>query len=175
MDEIEVKILEIDVPSVVEKLNSLGAQKTFDGNVEAIFYDNGTLHPEKKLLRLRKMGEKTFLTYKQKISQKEVKIYDEEEVEVSDFEISKNIFEKLGYHIKKHILKHRASYEIDHVKFEIDNFDGAYSFFPPFMEIEADSKETIFLWAEKLGFSKEQCTAKSTGDLVKLYTKELKH
>jgi adenylate cyclase class 2 len=175
MDEIEVKILEIDVPSVEEKLKLLGAEKKFDGPVETIFFDNGTLKDQKKIVRLRKMGLRSFFTYKQKISQDEVKIYDEEEVEISDFDVMKNALEKLGYRVKKHILKNRISYHLNGTKFEIDQFTGAYSFFPPFIEIEAESQEKIYELAEKLGFSKEQCTAKSTSDLVKYYTKELKH
>jgi len=39
MPEIEVKILEIDKDEVIKKLNSLGAEKIFEGYVETIYYD----------------------------------------------------------------------------------------------------------------------------------------
>ncbi|MFW6230456.1 MAG: class IV adenylate cyclase [Nanoarchaeota archaeon] len=174
MDEIEVKILDINKAEIISKLLELGAEKAFDGPVETMFYDtkNMDLRRLKKILRLRRMGEKVFLTYKQKISQEHVKIYDEEEVEVNDLETMQKMLENLGYQKKKHIMKYRTSYALDGVKFEIDQFAGAYKFFPPFLEIEAANKDIIYGWAEKLGFSKEDCTAKSTGDLIKEFMKK---
>ena len=53
MQELEVKILEIDKNKIIEKLESLNAVKVFDGSIEAEFYFiNG------KKIRLRKMWNK---------------------------------------------------------------------------------------------------------------------
>lgn len=39
MEEIEVKIIEIDPAEIIRKLEKLGATKVFDGEMNSIYYD----------------------------------------------------------------------------------------------------------------------------------------
>ncbi len=173
MEEIEVKILDIKPEEIATKLEEVGAEKVFEGLVETYFYDNGKrLKENNNMLRLRRMGDKSFITFKRKVSKDEVKIYDEHETEVEDLEMMRDIIESLDFKQEKMLRKTRTSYEKDGVKFEIDKYLDDFSEIPPFLEIEAVSKEKIFESAEMLGFSKDDCCSKSTDDIIREYRED---
>ncbi len=64
MQEIEVKILEIDRKKIEKTLTDLGAEKIFDGGIQTIFFDfeDGRIVKAKDVLRLRKEEDKVELT-----------------------------------------------------------------------------------------------------------------
>ncbi len=169
MDEIEVKILNIDRKKVEEKLISLGAKKIFDGKIQASFFDfpNKSIRNNKQTLRLRRVGDKTFLTFKNPIPHNDVKIREEFEVEVSDFNKTKNILESLGLSEWLTMKKHRTTYILDNVRFEFDKHIDQYSFVPEFLEIEAKDIKTLYKYVELLGFKKEDCKPWTILDIVK--------
>jgi adenylate cyclase class IV len=63
MNEIEVKILDIDGEKIRRILEVMGAKKKFSGTVVAHFFRG----PNGKKIRLRKMGDTCYVTAKQKI------------------------------------------------------------------------------------------------------------
>ena len=164
MKEIEVKILEINKTQIERKLKSLGAKKVFDGDVYAIYFKN-----KNNTIRLRKKGNKSYLTVKLKLRSKKAKVREEHEIEVSDFEITKKILELLG--LKKYInqKKHRTSYKIKDTIFEIDKYSGKYSRIPAFLEIEGKKVNEIYKYAKLLGFKEEQCKPWTGKDLIEYY------
>ena len=175
MKEIEVKILEVDVTSVIQKLDSLGAKKVFEGEVTASYYDfsNGRLGKDGLVLRLRKKSGKEHtieLTLKEKISQAEAKIMKEYEVTVTDFETMQKILYGLGLQETKAAKKHRISYRLDEVHFDLDTFPGI----PTFLEIEAQTLERVREYVAKLGFSMAETKPWSGGDLLRYYEKTRK-
>ncbi|HLD00424.1 MAG TPA: class IV adenylate cyclase [Candidatus Nanoarchaeia archaeon] len=180
MKEIEVKILDINRDEIEKTLLSLGAQKTFEGIVDAMFFDfeNSYFRNNNYTLRLRKMGnntgDQTFLTFKKPYDQdgvKEAKIREEYEVEVSDFETIKSFLESLGLKVYSNIQKNRTSYTLGDTHFELDQYGGKYAHIPEFLEIESKDVETIYRYAELMGFKKEDCKPWSIKDLEKQYKK----
>lgn len=173
MQEIEVKILEIDVDDVIHKLEALGMKKTFEGEVEVVFYDypNELLRNSGRSLRLRNFGERAELTFKNKISQDKVKIVEEYQTNVSNFQEMKTIFEQIDLQIRRSYSKNRISYAGDGVFFEIDTINGC----PPLMEIEAKSAEEVFKWAKRLGFSEDQAKPWSGTEVVAYYKDKQKN
>lgn len=154
MHEIEVKILEVDVKKITEKLNLLGAKKVFEGSITTTFFDskNGLLKKNGNVLRLRQIGDKVILCFKTPLSKDDVKIMDEREVEVVDYESAKNVLDARGYQEQQTLIKKRVSYVINKTRFEIDYYDGI----PPFLEIEGESEEEVLQWMERLGFEKSE-------------------
>lgn len=178
MKEIEAKILNIDRKQIENKLLSLGAKKVFDGEVHALFFDfdNNGLKKKKRIIRLRKEGNKAVLTTKEGISKEGAKISEEHEVEVSDFETAKKMLETLGLSAWLDMTKRRTTYSLDGVHFEIDNYTGEYDHIPEFLEIEAKDKKTIYKYAKILGFSQDDCKPWTAKDLMKYFPKnEGKH
>ena len=159
MKEIEIKILEIEQEAVEERLVSLGAKKVFDGEIHALYYDftNTALKDSGRALRLRLEGTKSVLSLKKFVESKEAKIREEHEIEVSDFNTTKYLLESIGLNAWLEMKKHRTSYELRGVHFEIDQYHDAYNYIPQFLEIEGHDIETIYVCAELLGFSKKDC------------------
>jgi adenylate cyclase class 2 len=153
MKEIEAKILEVNSADIQKQLLGLGAQKVFEGQMEWVVFDfpDGSLSKEEILVRLRKRGGQAELTVKKLLSLKGAKVSEETELPVNDFDTAKKILETIGLKQKQGypLHKHRISYMLDNVHFEIDTFPQ----FPTYLEIEAPSKEVIKEYAQKLGFS----------------------
>jgi adenylate cyclase, class 2 len=157
--EIEIKILGIDRGSLEEKLISLGAEKIFDDEIHALYYDfpDDAIRRKGCTLRLRREGEKAVFTLKKDLDSTEAKIREEHEIEVSDFTGMKNLLETLGMDAWLELKKHRTSYMFRGARFEIDAYHDAYSYIPLFLEIEGHDVETIYAYAKLLGFKKNDC------------------
>ncbi len=171
MKEIEVKILEIDKKEVEKKLKSLGAKKIFDGILQAHFYDfpNKSIHKAQNLFRLRKENNKVFLTYKEFITKNKVKIFEEHEVEVSNFITTHNMLLALGLNKKRETKKHRRSYILNGAHIEIETYQEKNSNIPPFLEIEAHNLKAIYSIAKKMGYTTTDCKPWGFGELEKYY------
>ena len=159
MKEIEIKILGIDRSSIEKRLLSLGAKKVFDDEIHAFYYDfpDHSIRRNGCTLRLRREGEKSVFTLKKDFESTEAKIREEHEIEVSDFNEMKYLIETLGLHAWLEVKKHRTSYEFEGVHFEIDAYHDAYRYIPQFLEIEGHDIDTVYAYAELLGFTKNDC------------------
>ena len=172
MEEIEVKILEVNRPMIEETLAGLGAKKIFDGDIETLFFDfkDGSIIKQKNVLRLRKEQDKIELTYKKVHVTQTAKTAQEYSVEVSSLEDMKDILENMGLSIIDRMQKHRVSFTVDGARFDFDRYIGAYGYIPEFLEIEALSTDLIYKYAELLGFEAKDCLPWSTTDLIKHYS-----
>ncbi len=160
MHEIEVKILEINKDEVISKLESLGAKKIFEGIVAggALDFPDKRIVKKDELLRLRRENSVIKLVYKEKSPIEGVSSCNEFEVEVSDFDKTLKIFNLIGVDFIAKNSKLRTSYTLDGVRFEIDEIQGDDPYIPTFLELEVDGDvDKIFVYAEKLGFKKEDC------------------
>lgn len=170
MKEVEVKILEINTQKVVDTLTGLGAKKVFDDDVSTSFLDfeDCRIHKSRDVLRLRQEGNITELTFKKIKITPSTKEAEEHSVHVSDSAEVLKIFQEIGVSITQTMKKHRTSYQIGRVRFDIDQYLGDYRFIPEFLEIEATSEE-ITKFAKLLGFQEKDCLPWSTDELVKHY------
>ncbi len=171
MEEIEVKILEVNRPALEKILTNLGAKKVFDGEIETIFLDSedGAIIKKRDVLRLRKEQDKTELTYKKVHVTETAKTAEEYTVKLSSLEMMKTILENLGFKAIDSTNKHRVSYVLDVARFDFDCYSGDHGFIPEFLEIEAKTTELIYKYAELLGFKAKDCLPWSTTDLIKHY------
>ncbi len=159
MEEAEVKILEIDRVKIESTLISLGAKKVFDGEMSAVYLDRngGVLKERGDLLRVRKEGDMSVITFKKYVSDEPAKIRKEFEVSVSDFDAAREIFQYLGFKEWLIVNKHRTSYELEDVHFEFDKYRDTYEYIPEFLEIEAGDIHSIYHFVDSLGLRKEDC------------------
>lgn len=168
MNEIELKVLDIDIETTVNKLYSLGAQKTFAGEVQTVAFDfPKSVDKNGRILRVRKIGDSVELCFKGKVdeTQHKVKVRKEIEVTANSFENTIKLFEALGFQISYEGKKYRESYILGEVKFDIDVVPNL----PPFLEIEAPTKKQVLEYVAKLGFSMEQTSVLSARQLEKYY------
>lgn len=160
-EEIEVKILNINIEEVENKLKEIGAKrigefiqkwKTFD-------YPDWRLDKEGAWVRLRDEGnEKITLSFKKRLGMKDREGIsgnddgmEEIEIYVNDFNATALIFEKIGFIEKHYTEKKRIKWLKDDVEFDID----IYPEIEPYLEIETTSWEKIDEMVLLLGFKLE--------------------
>lgn len=175
MKEIEIKIIEIDRKIVEDNLATLGAAKTFDGDVESWFFDfqDSRITRARNLVRLRKIGNRTDLAFKKFVESQSAKVRNEYEVSISDFETMRLILESLGLISTWRMEKHRTSYVLSgSVHVDIDKYSGGLSHIPELMEIEGEDISTISEHVKLLGFGPDDCKSWDTFDLIDYYSKK---
>ncbi len=174
MNEIEVKITEINREQTERKLLSLGAKRVSDRDIDTLFYDfrDGSIRKARSLIRLRKDGRRSMLTFKKLLDTGEAKVADEYEVLVSDLENMKKILESLGLSAHARMRKHRTSYVLDGARFEFDKYLDEYDYIPEFLEIEAKNVNIIHKCARLLGYEIKECRPWSTTDLINHYSRK---
>ncbi len=175
MKEIEAKILEIDRKQVLTQLMLLGAVEEFKKEFYAIYYDtpDRALTTSGKVIRLRKEGDVSVLTYKERSDSTEgIKVMEEHESIVEDFEAVQLILSGLGYVPTLNIRKVRTQYQLGKVHIVIDEMLDDHSNIPEFIEVEAGSLEEVEEIAGKLGFDKSRLSNMSVADLADHYQKK---
>jgi adenylate cyclase class 2 len=173
--EVEAKILEINVDEVRKKLEELGAKLVYDKLqiVRILDFEDCRIGKDGNLLRIRKIGDKVELTFKgPKQKTGNVKTREEIETHVEDFEKALKIFEQIGLTPIRSYEKHRISYKLGNITFEIDKFPNLPV--PPFLEIEAPTQKEVEEMVEKLGFKKEDMKSYGGMELMKHYNINIK-
>jgi len=167
MREIETKILEIDVKKVVEKIEKLGGEKIFEGDIKTYIFDteDRKLKNSGSQLRIRDVDGKFVLGVKIEKSRGKAKVMDEYEVAVENFDTMKKILESLGYSLIQVVEKHRISYRLEGCRIDIDKIEGI----PIFLEIEGPDEEKVVDCANVLGFSKKDLKSWTIFDVLEKY------
>lgn len=161
MNEIEVKILEIDKKSIISKLEKMWATLTFDWDIENDFFEN----QENKRIRLRKKWDKFILTFKIKQENNQAKSNKEYEVEFKDYETMSIILENIWFRKYWNSSKKRISYKLDNIVFDIDDFPQI----PTFIEVEAQNTEDVIKWVELLWYTMKNTCTLTERELKKFY------
>jgi adenylate cyclase class 2 len=133
-DEIEKKyrLSAADKEFVLESLADGGAEYEGEDFEENILYTGGDLSAKQAVLRLRKIGERTILTYKQRVKNDfAVKHHTEYETGVADFDEIAKIFECLGFRPALVYEKRRQTWKLRRVEIVLDELP-----FGLFLEIE---------------------------------------
>lgn len=131
---------------ITQKLVELGA--TFVKEVFEVNYQHrgGEMDERGATLRLRKIGDYTVLTYKEKVkTENGAKHKIEYETNVSDVEAAENIIDRLGYRLTAVYEKRRKYWEYGDVEVVIDELP-----FGLYMEIEG-TEDAIAKAEKKLG------------------------
>lgn len=147
MEEIEVKFLDIDVPKIEAKLHEIGAAKMFDRIYRRKVYDypDLRLNAQHAWVRVRDEGDKVTFGFKQRTGTSSSDGssndggMDEVEVEVSDFEKTALLLEKIGLKRKFYEENRRIRWIKGDIEFDIDH----WPLINPYLEIEAKSWDQI--------------------------------
>jgi len=122
---------------VIESLKDLGGEFIrLDFEINQI-YGGGILKQEKAFLRVRKINQKTILTYKKHIKNElGVKQHTEFETEVAESEAIEHIIRALGFQMGMVYEKRRQTWHLQNVEICLDELP-----FGLFMEIEGKLSE----------------------------------
>lgn len=153
--ECEIRVLEINIKEIASKLKALGAEKLWARTFNRIVLDfpDKQLEKEQSWIRLRTDGKEHSITLKQ-ILNKEIDGTKEIEIKVSDFEETRALLKHLGLQELYLQENKRTHFKYKDIEFDIDE----WPLIPPYLEIEAGSKERVLEGLKMLGFSEEQAT-----------------
>lgn len=166
MEEVEAKLLEVDEDEVYSALADSGAEKVFEGDVRSEFYDfpDGRIE-EDGVLRLREMGEKTFVTLKKDISREESKVMEEIEFGVDDAGAFRTFLSSLGLEKIRESRKHRSKWKDGDVEYVVDTYPGI----PPLLEIEAPDTDYLEEAFTDLGYDFGETVSWDAGQVFDHY------
>lgn len=160
--EHEGKILDIDPVATERLILDRGGQKLGEKFMRRYVYDI-TPGDQSQWVRLRDTGGDTTLTVKQ-ISSDAIDGTHEIEVGVDDFTAANTLLGMLGFHPKSYQETRRHSFILDGAQVEID----AWPQIPPYLEIEAGSKDEVVRVASLLGYTEADLTGENT---IKIYAR----
>lgn len=173
MQELETRILDIDIDYIRNKLLDLKAVKVKCENQINRIYD----FPDKRLLdskgyaRIRTIDDmltsKTihYMTTKKMLSQEKYKVMDEHETIIESLEDGINIFKSLGLELVESIKKYRESYKYKNTLVEIDINEESFCPFP-YIEIETQYEEELKEIVQLLGYEMEDTTSKTIYEIM---------
>lgn len=148
--EVEAKFFLPDLAAVRERLLALGARlerpRVYERNIRLEIEGDGLLG-RGQLLRLRQDGRNvvTFKGAPPAGTQSEVKVHEELEVTVSDFDTILAIFQRLGYEPVQIYEKYRETFSLAGLEIVLDELP-----YGNFIELEGD-EAAIKIVAEQLG------------------------
>ena len=162
--EFEVKLLEVDLPSLRRKLVALGAISSGTQNMKRYVYHPHDMVPgSHRWLRLRDDGRKTTLTFKH-IKSDKLGDTDELEVEVGDFDSMHLLLTKAGILPTSYQENRRESWELKgHPGVEV--CIDWWPLLEPYVEVEGPDEATVMKIVKLLGFTPDQVTTLNTMEL----------
>jgi adenylate cyclase class 2 len=151
--EIEKKY-RLDEPArdrLVSALRAVGAVDEGEVFEENILFSGGALDPSRSVLRLRRIGERAILTYKERYpSDSAIKHQREDETEVADPDALVEILDALGFKPALVYEKKRHTWHFSGAEIVVDHLPFGW-----YAEIEGE--ETVIIAAEKaLGLTDEE-------------------
>ncbi|EID55473.1 class IV adenylate cyclase [Saccharomonospora xinjiangensis] len=160
--EHEAKILDIDPDAMQRLILDKGGQKLGERFMRRYVYDI-TPGDRSTWIRLRDTGDEITLTVKQ-ITSDAIDGTHEIEVDVDDFAATNALLNVLGFTAKSYQETKRTSFILDGAQVEIDTWPQI----PPYLEIEAGSKDEVIRVAGLLGHTEADLTGENT---IKIYAR----
>ena len=136
-NELELRILDVNVDEAIKKLESINAEKIGQWHYKRYIYDTKP-YDDNKWIRLRTNGIETTLTYKE-YNNESVDGVKELEIIVSDLDDTIKMLEVLGYMPRSIQENKRIRYIYEGVEIDIDSWPRLN----PYIEVEAKTKEDV--------------------------------
>jgi adenylate cyclase class 2 len=155
--EFEAKILDIDPVKVARVIIAQGGRQAASTVLLRRYVYDVTPGDESRWIRLRDTGSGSTLTVKE-IRHDGIDGTDETEVGVDQFETANELLGKLGFTPRSYQENRRTSFLLDGARLEIDE----WPLIPPYLEIEADSRDEVLRAAALLGYGEPDLTGENT-------------
>ncbi|NFO04503.1 CYTH domain-containing protein [Clostridium botulinum] len=173
MQEIETRIMDIDIDNIRKLLIDNGAEniKKEDQINDIYDFEDGKLLSNKGYARIRTVTDNInnkvvyYMTTKKMLSQERFKVMEENEVIINDKKMAEGIFKSLGLKLKESNKKYRESYKIFDSLVEIDINEKKFCPFP-YLEIETTSEENLDKVVKLLGYTLEDTTSQTIYDIL---------
>ncbi len=166
--EHEAKVLDIDLAEVTATILSKGGQQLGQPRLLRRYVYDIVPGDMSKWIRLRDSGAETTLCVKE-IRSDAIDGTHEVETTVGDFAATNDLLGLLGFTPKSYQENRRTSFVLDGARLELDEWPQI----PPYLEIEADSRDDVVRVAGLLGYTEDQLTGENTMKVYARYGIEL--
>jgi adenylate cyclase class 2 len=150
--EIEVKFLDVDIEDVRRRLEKAGAILEHPmRSMRRVLIEEEHHAKDNSYIRIRDEGDRTTLTFKRRTypdGKSTIDSTDEIETTVGDFDTAVNIFKEAGWHYTTYQESRRETWHLDDAEVVIDE----WPWINPYIEVEAETEETVRRVAAKIGF-----------------------
>lgn len=169
---LSIKILEINPEEINQKLLQIGSHKIFSRLLtKTLMFDHPLLRlrTNGKVLRLRQVGRKVFLSIKAGQENAPTspfhKIVDSE-LELNDFNQAFQLFEGLGFSAFRYQEKLRSGYTFSGgIEIELDE----YPKIPPYLEVSAPDQAVLDNFINRLNLPKDRIVKMSATEILRHY------
>jgi adenylate cyclase class 2 len=161
--EFEAKVLDIDPVKIARVIIAQGGRQAGETVLMRRYVYDITPRDDRRWIRLRDTGSGSTLTVKE-IRHDGTDGTDEIEVGVDQFETTNDLLGMPGFTPRSYQENRRTSFLLHGARLEIDE----WPLIPPYLEIEADSREEVLRTAALLGYSEPCLTGENT---VAVYTR----
>lgn len=162
--EHEIKVLNVDIEKVTEKLEELGAKKVYDDERRFTILDNenGDYLKQDKLIRVTEEGNTKVSIH---IHNSKPEIKQAIKYKASRTKEQLDFFEAIGLKPIAKANARRISYELGEIDFDIDDF---YKI-PPFLEIDIENVSDYKDLLKKLGLENHEVVRMGTEAIFEHY------
>lgn len=167
--EHEIKVLDVDVESLIDKLRKIGAKEVYNDNRTIIALDTADKHllnKEDKLIRVTDEGN---IKVTMHINQSKPEEKEAIKFKTSRLKETLDFFNELGLKPISNVKEKRISYELGKVDFDIDKFPAI----PAFLEIDTEYLDeegyTIEEILKALELENNRIVKMGTEDIHKIY------
>ena len=167
--EHEIKVLDVDIKDLEERLEEIGALKVYDDKRTIFALDTPErmfLNNQDKLIRVTDEGN---IKVTMHVNQSKPEIKEGIKFKTSRLKETMDFFHALGLDPISKVESHRVSYELGQIDFDIDKFPKI----PPFLEIDTENLEkegyTLDDLLEMLNLTNNKIVVMGTEDIHKLY------
>ena len=167
--EHEIKVLDVDVEKLVERLEKIGAKKVYEDTRTIITLDTPDrlyLNKKDKLIRVTDEGS---IKVTMHVNQSKPEIKEGIKFKTSRLKETMDFFHQMGLDPICKVQADRISYELGKIDFDIDKFPAI----PPFLEIDIEFLReegyTLESLLKVLDLENNKCVVMGTEDIHKLY------
>lgn len=167
--EQEIKVLDVNIKQLVEKLEKMGAKKVYEDTRTIIALDTkdrSFLNQKDKLIRVT---EEDSIKVTMHINQSNPEAKEEIKFKTSRLKETLDFFHQMGLDPISKVQAPRISFELGKIDFDIDYFPAI----PPFLEIDTkhleDEGYTVDSLLKTLGLEENRVVVMGTEDIHKLY------
>lgn len=167
--EHEIKVLDVNVDRLVEKLEAIGAKKVYDDNRTIFALDTNERKYLKEWDKLIRVTDEGSIKVTMHVNQSKPEIKEGIKFKTSRLKETMDFFHEMGLDPISKVSAHRISYELGKIDFDIDQFPAI----PPFLEIDIEYLEEegyqLDDLLKTLGLESNKTVVMGTEDIHKLY------
>jgi len=168
VEEKELKFKLSNIDPIIKKIKELGFEELGENEQEDIYFDSidNKLLKEGKALRIRKEGNRFYLTFKSKALSRKPKIRKEINIELNETQVIKlkEILKSLGYNEVLKIIKKRREFKRKDFRIAIDKVEGL----GVFLEIEYENEIEMRELLHNFGLEIEDAIEQTYPEMLKI-------